>query len=476
MENNQFDNEIKKLLQDMEVPFQEAHWGGLASRLHEIEEPNTPNEVTGFDQSISDKLTGFEVAFNESNWVALRSRLVAYNYLKKWILQTKTIEGLFMLFMALVMLNTSDNQPVTPAMPKFDGPIAEAPTGSPSPVRDVLAEKNIRHSTPTTKQLSGVPVAGKRKNNIAILPALTTSWVSAKDENMDVRSSFAQASREVSQEVAVSNPSVMYLTLLNALPNLNPEKLNTAHSFKMPKVAYGQKEIPSIGFAVYGILNADRIITGMDPATKINVPDLWSPGYGGGVEVSKDLGAYSLAVGIEYQEVKYFPKPVVRVVEGSVDIGYVGAGTSTVELERLNLPVTATYKLISRPKHRLTAELGLVGGWGKESFQQSTFIMGHKNQVDEKVLRKELDEYGEQPSVYVTTPNQEPISQSPKYQQKSKFFASARASLGYEYRIDTQHALFAKATYTHQLSKIGVGLPNDHLNSVGLHFGSRVYL
>jgi len=179
-------------------------------------------------------------------------------------------------------------------------------------------------------------------------------------------------------------------------------------------------------------------------------------------------------------QVKYFPQPIITITQGGAELGYAGAGTSTVELTKVSVPITVGYPLISTKKHELSVELGLLSSMGKETFEQSTYVVGHANKENENLLRQKMADVGAQPTVYVipeTTPTYtDPYYESSRISEKPKFFASARANIAYEFKLDRHHSIFAKASYSHQLTQNGIGLPKDRLNTIGLHFGSRVYL
>ncbi len=483
MENNQFDNEIKEMLEGLEVPFQDMHWDRMAQRLQETQEPNTSDTVTAFDKSISEKISGFEVPFSESNWMALRSRLVASAYLEKWIFQTKFIEGLFMLVFALFLVGTVGSRPKEPV---FQEPIAQV---NPLPIAtesaSVIKVAPVSSKVPHTEGRLATNREIKKNSSFLGLynqPPIPTNGVfqallpvSDKEvapvilvEQYDGAYAISEvATGELMLETTkyLSNPLVM-LDI--------PSQLDLA----LPKIAVGRASRTNFGLSVYGIVNADHIITGIDPTTAINVPNVWSPGYGGGIAFSKRKGKLAISAGVEYQEVKYFPKPIVRITQGGADLGYAGGGTTTVELTKVSTPITIGYPLVNTRKHQLSVELGLVPALGKETFEQSTYIVGNSNEENKNVLRQKLADVGAQPSVYVNPPSRysEPQKESSRVSREPKFFASARANMSYEFKLDRHHSVFAKASYSHQLTQNGIGLPKDHLNSVGLHFGSRVYL
>ena len=487
MENNQFDNEIKKMLEGLEVPFQETHWERISQRLQETQEPNAPDTVTNFDKSISDKIASFEVPFSESNWMALRSRLVARAYLRKWIFQTKTIEGLFMLIFAMFLVGSAGTAESERKEPVFQEPIAQV---NPIPTATESALAVIKVAPVPSKVLH---TEGRLATNREIKK--NSSFLGLSNQPPTPTKGVFQVLRPVSdKEVApvilveqydgayaiseVATGELMLETpkyLSNPLVMLDiPSQLDLA----LPKIAVGRASRTNFGLSVYGIVNADHIITGIDPTTAINVPNVWSPGYGGGIAFSKRKGKLAISAGVEYQEVKYFPKPIVRITQGGADLGYAGAGTTTVELTKVSTPITIGYPLVNTRKHQLSVELGLVPALGKETFKQSTYIVGNSNEENKNVLRQKLEDVGAQPTVYVDPPSRysELQKESSRVSREPKFFASARANMSYEFKLDRYHSIFAKASYSHQLTQNGIGLPKDHLNSVGLHFGSRVCL
>ena len=486
MENNQFDNEIKKMLEGLEVPFQDTHWDSMAQRLQETQELNTPDKVTEFDKSISEKITGFDVPYSESSWIALRRRLVASAYLKKWILQTKSIEGLFVLIFALFWMNDFDEKSKTPV---YHGPVAhitntQQERKSTSGIDNntlMNAKKHSESSTASNKmdiidnQLDNDRMTGDVVNQLnstkpAILTAavITFQPVEERKVNNTLNAKILDPFFATTGDIAfLNNPFVML-------------EVPSQFGLAIPKIDLNQPSKVNFGISVYGIINADYIITGEDPTTKINVPNVWSPGYGGGIAFSKRKGKMTISAGVEYQEVKYFPKPIIRITQGSADLGYAGAGTTTVELTKVSVPVSAAYTLVNNKKHQLSAGFGLLPAVGKETFEQSTFIVSNSNTENENLLRQKMNDVGGQPTVYVT-PNvapryTEPEKVSSRLSKRPKFFASARANISYEYKLDRYHSIFAKASYSHQLTQNGIGLPKDQLSTVGLHFGSRVYL
>ncbi len=484
MENNQFDHEIKKMLEGLEVPFQDRHWEHMAKRLQETQEPNTSDTVTEFDKSITEKITGFEVPFSESSWIALRSRLVASAFLKKWIFQTKTIEGLFMLIFALFLMDSVGEES---KIPVFDGPVADVNVIQKmnNPATATIDESLV---TPDERQAASSLATNRRANTTinrlafhklihSMDGAVSASTPIDENDMTLVLTKKLDASTLLIEKATIKGGAFMPIYLSNPLVSLDvPNQLDAA----LPKIVFNHPASVNFGLSVYGIVNADHIITGVDPKTNINVPNVWSPGYGGGIAFSKRKGKLDFSAGVEYQEVKYFPKPIIRITQGGASLGYAGAGTTTVELTKLSVPMTVGYPLVNTQKHQLSVELGLLPAIAKETFEQSTYIVGSTNSENENILRQKLTDVGGQPSVYVQpelTPRySEPRKESSRVSRRPKFFASARANISYEFKLDRHHAIFAKASYSHQLTQNGIGLPKDQLNTLGLHFGSRVYL
>lgn len=478
MENNQFDNEIKKLLQDLEVPFQDMHWDSMAQRLKVTQEPNVSDTVTAFDKSISEKIAEFEVPFSESSWIALRQRLVASAYLKKWILQTKGIEGLFMVLLVVFLMNTDQIQP---QLPPYDGPIAHTNQSISTQKQPAKIASNTLKSTQieVSDVVKDSGLAPKKNSaHLAMMEAFipiasATVWGNQSLQALIQPNTIAdnqaisnhQADREFNQK-DLAELKLLRWSLQNRQVNLN-----------IPKIAVINAPNLNVGLSVYGMMNADHILTGADPTSGINGPDLWAPGYGGGVALSKKLGRYTVHAGLEYQESKYFPKPIVLISQGNVDVGYGGASTTTVELTKVNLPIALGYQVFDHRKHQLSIEMGLMASLGKETFEQSVYILGTNN-VNENILRAKIGATTDVPTSYLVAQKvaSEETGQRSKESKNAKFFASARANITYEYKLDKQHSLFAKASYSHQILNNGIGLPKDHLNSVGVHFGSRVYL
>ncbi len=463
MENNLFDNEIKKLLEDIEVPFEGGHWDELAQRLKETTVPNDPDVISTFDQALSEKATSFDVPFNEHNWLALRQRLIANAYLHKWILHTKVLESISMALLAFLFISTVDLSEKTPKV-RYNGPIAStiAPAKSsnqadkfePAQENEVLA---IRKAIPSVADLSFVPLQSK--------PSLLR----------DYSGGFSQVSQSNPEPLAIGDAATndRDIFLLFPIELLDMELLNH-DDLDLPRIAFAKKGRSNLGIAVYGVIHADYIQTGRDEKYNINLPDIWSPGYGAGVALSKQVGRKIYNIGIEYQSTKYHPKPIVVISEGDASEGYAGTGTSTVEVSMVKLPVTVGYALFENKRHQVSLNLGVTAGLATELYKQSTFVLASHNDQDQKKLEAKMLS-ANQSSIYSQS-----IARSGEItdlqETKAKLFAFANANFGYEYRLPTGHSLFAKASYQHQISAKGIGLPNDKLHSVGFQFGLRAYL
>lgn len=457
MENNLFDNEIRNLIQDMEVPFMDNHWTDMQNRLKEISEPNTTDDLTQFDTTISDKISNLEQPFVESHWLDIQKRLVLNNYLQKWILHTKIMETILVVLISITFLNTYVSPSKTTTQPIL-GPIALVPAP---------ANKDIHSPQPNTFTGQITEMTSTRKNNRNL-----TSVIPFLEQNTTASYPTVLAATDVNRPTNIpssitSQTSLNYLSQIPLTEITNPT-LNIA--VNLPRITITQKH-PTMSLSLYAITNADQVITGTDPVHQINTNDLWSPGYGGGIAFTRHMGARAFSTGIEYQKTKYFPQPIVTVLQGDIDLGYGGKGTSTVELDRINIPLAIEQTLVNRKKHKFSVGAGLVASIGHESFKQSTYLFNSPTE-NQNQLRNKTNLAPQQPSAYTA---RQKTSNTSKV-DTNKFYAYSRANLSYEYKVTKHHVLFAKATYQHQISNKGIGLPNDMVHSFGFQFGSKVYL
>jgi len=65
-----------------------------------------------------------------------------------------------------------------------------------------------------------------------------------------------------------------------------------------------------------------------------------------------------------------------------------------VELTKVSLPVSLGYPLINTRKHQLSVEIGLLPALGKETFEQSTYIVGNYNKENEGILYQKMADVG----------------------------------------------------------------------------------
>lgn len=462
MENNLFDNEIKKLLADIEVPFEGTHWSEMAQRLKETTVANHSDELSSFDQTIAQKASSFEAPFNEQNWLALRQRLITNAYLHKWIFHTKVLEGFTMALLAFLFVSTVDLTPKQIPNVKYQGPIAS--TARPSvKMNRTIAQETVALISKDSRQLETagldfIPLYSIQRGQHPLnLIQHLTGDLDYPTQNIPL------AVIEVPRDIVLRSPT----TVLNILLNNN--------NLDLPRVAFPKKTKSNLGIAVYGVINADYIQTGRDEKHNIDLPNIWSSGYGVGVALSKQVGRQIYNIGIEYQTTQYDPKPIVLISEGNATDGYAGSGTSTVALSMVKLPITVGHALFENNRHQVSLNLGLTAGLATETFNQSTYVLGSHNDKSQKELAEKVTG-SNQASVY-TQPSTNTGELTNQLQKtKAKLFAFATASIGYEYKLSQDHSLFTKASYQHQVSTKGIGLPNDKLNSVGFQFGLRAYL
>ncbi len=475
MRREHFDDEIRHLLRDLDVPFQAEHWDDLSHRLRQVKEANTPDARTAFDKEVSHKIKDFETPFVEAHWLSLYWRLVRETYINKWVITTKITEAFLILIMALSFVQTnrfhvyphngnpippSIHQPAPPTHNNTDRNYARADQIPPGPSpRRRMAPKDGRH---TPRLLAHRP----NHQTVPPIAAPLIRPLPAPPPALPARKTHAAP-----QTAAI----------LPALPRTGTHV--QPPSAPLPSIVAAQRQ-NAFFLDVFTALAGCRIITGTEPFNDINPPDLAAISTGAGITIGKTLARKYLAkVGISFSQLHYRPAPIIRITNGDAATGYAGWATRDIHVKQLRIPVSIEGKLLHRGKHRFYWKAGAVPVISRASFHQQGYYFGDPDENQIILLDSDLSTSQQTAYVAPKTDRQAAYPANPSLSTQSdqavvvqdQLIALGRIGIDYSlsrYNYDLNLGLH----YDFQLSNNGIGLPKDKINALEFQAGLRFWL
>ncbi|MEL6986952.1 MAG: outer membrane beta-barrel protein [Bacteroidota bacterium] len=213
-------------------------------------------------------------------------------------------------------------------------------------------------------------------------------------------------------------------------------------------------------------MDLNYIFTPYDDVYK--VPSNWktSIGHNAGVQLTFEKGRWAFEIGSNYSSKTYSPVNVEEIV-GNISQGYVGVSLKDIEIQTINIPVAARYKLMHSKNWKL---FGFVGA----SANMAIFANYYKQNTNYNNQNGTLAFASLRAADIENKDFENGILEGGNFFENIYF--TANTGLNIERRISNRLSIFAQPSFNYNIFNTGLGPNHDQIHTLGFAVGTRVQL
>jgi hypothetical protein len=189
-------------------------------------------------------------------------------------------------------------------------------------------------------------------------------------------------------------------------------------------------------------------------------------GYSAGLNLTFEKGRWALETGLQYATKTYSPIVVEEVV-GSFKQGFYGVSLKDIEIETINIPIMARYKLVHLRNWKM---YGMLGG----SIDMAILANYFKKNTDYSAVASTAS------LVPLNNANIEDKNFSDGLLEGGNLFENiyftANAAINIERKISNRLSFYVQPSIQYNLLNTGLGPNNDRIHTASLAVGTRVQL
>lgn len=465
--NQAFDDAVFEKMHAFEAPEPAADWDALA---HKLDQADIPVNQSAFDQAIYEKIQGYVAPHpvGTTPWVAFSRYYTALREREYLIIRSKLAE-LALLLLALITLqhlpqadkpgideniwSRSTITPVAIAPP----PPAELPAKQQLPAK--IQEKPLA-LLPGTQHFIPQPERPLQQSTSSLTAKVVTApEIPSLSINKDI-SSPAQDLRDLQdqrlmRELAGQPVPPLPLAMKSIL------SFDTGEPESVPQlVPVRRKVIMNVG--MFGGTDYNQIFTPENPRLKVPETARYSLGYGGGIGLGIEYGRWELGAAMVYTAKQYNPPPIT-FIQGSFRERYTSEVLETVQLNMINVPLSARYNFLVNNKWR---SYFLAGASLQMAYEANYYII-HPSYLPA--------------SVAITTSNasnfknlEGGVFQNGSFKENS--YITANLGFGVERFVSERWSIFTQPTYQQTIGHFGDGFGpyRDRISTLSLWTGVRI--
>lgn len=449
MNNQAFDEQIRRAVENIDTNYKPETWDLLEQRLntilpqHEVEEISVEEQ---FDAIIRKKMSNREPAYNQNHWIIMSSILDEYQSVRAWLVRYRVLEAALTVLFLLTFINV------------FYTPVQFSNANA-----TVFEELK----TPTASKNNLAVSSSKVEQNIAVISSIeNNNYGLNKYEQKDV-----EAAQRIEENAISTVPTPTHdIALLEQPPFLPNLVIPYVQENKSNKLIISKINIKNnklkyrIGLAVG--FDIDRVFT----------PDFYSYGtlisafsqtrynFNTGFLMDLKKNRWAFETGLLYTKKSYSPVDVRQDVNDlNISTAAYKTDLATIKVNIVQLPTMLHFDFVKRNRWDLYLAAGVT----------TNFITQAKYDYSRQFLG-----YVSRP-VFSATPTIEPPAKSFNdgiFETKSTIgnvFFTANAGLGANYRLTPKFNLYTQMIYRGNLSEKGIGPNNDKINSASLLLGFK---
>ncbi|MFN0013099.1 MAG: hypothetical protein ACKVU2_01005 [Saprospiraceae bacterium] len=451
--NNNFDRQMKSVLDNIEPEFDPSTWDMLAHKMDQAAFEEQPVAVDAVDKAVYHTLQRLEAPYQQAHWNALANRIQVVAVRVRRLRIAKLAEAAIFL---LLLWNTESywgtGTYLPPARPVFDPnvPVAQTRSGLP-----VASKKQTGHPHPSSKSPLEALAAKALQEQLMQpgSPSLLSGDYLMANSAAEILASMNQTAEQANLRVFAAAKSISPFLLTSRL--LVPGRAVAFAQAPTPKFA---SQSPFF-LAVYTVADNDRI-GGTDGK------NYSGSGYGAVLAGGFRPDKWGVEAGIGYSAKQYAPKQSVTIVSGNQDDGFYGSSLSEISADLLTVPVKITRRLAKMGRTSAHAVVGATANLalGKNHDYSTTYFPP-----------------GTLPPHTLPDPTPKPALASNGLLENGRLsdniYATVDAGLRIEHRLGKgRHVAFVEPAFRQTFAGKGYGQQEEPVRSFSIQAGVLTYL
>lgn len=452
MREQNFDRQLKQVLDNLETPYEPGTWALLERRLDALIIEEQPAPVDVVDKAVYHTLERLEVPFQPGHWDLLAQRMQQQALRIRRIRLAKVAEAAILLFFLsnLHWFPGSEQLPGrrnAPLPPKPDVPVASA-----TPYAPKSRLKMEAAASPGLANVEGVDALPSAPAAHNLIDLLDPAYRQAQNVG-ELINALQAAADKANHPVAALEPVDPILPFA-ALVDLDIPTRQTA--LRNVPVRRFQDKKPAY---VATFASADQHFV------LINGSRRPAAGYGAGVALGTRKGKWGVETGLLYSHNAYEPHKKVEIYKGNLPSGYYGSTLTNAQMEMLSVPVKASRELARMGKTTARAVAGATAHFAvQKTYDYGTLYFNDPPPSNQSAGNPKLRQSG-----------RGVLEEGGKL--AGNVYASVDAGIRLERPLGNgRYTAFIEPVYRQSLTRKGVGPNREPVNTLSLQAGVMAFL
>jgi len=495
MENN-FDKEIKKRLENLEVNDTPSNWDFMEEQIEANSALNPELEDVMLDGVVYERLHNFEAPFEPEHWSLMREKLDASYALRRKLMKYKVAEvALVVLFIFTLVqffpIKQSSSLPIVSIESSHNNTLStstldEMNNFTQQDVLPIISEqsKQTKNEVTTAKrQVVTPPIATtvpttdntvtnlgiERQKEKTIIPSLTetnsASSITINNEEHNNAKSLLEE-HDVALDIALMEQvdlKVEDTPLLVA----GIEELNSGQIFSNLKKPINIRIGMTLGADANYVMTPYHEIRNNNKTYSLETTNIFHAGYSGGLNLGFQYGNWEIETGALYSAVTYEPRDLTEV-RGSIVDGFYDSRYARARIDMIRVPLHLKYNVYTKKKWKVYVHSGTALNMAaKTFFKKTTTEKGFSSNFNSGLQDGRSIPTEEEPTNY------DGIFEGGKFSDNT--FLTADFGFGVERYFTPRMSIFVQPNFRYHFSN-GIGPQSDRINAVSFLTGAKVTL
>ncbi|MCS6929001.1 MAG: hypothetical protein NZM43_05845 [Saprospiraceae bacterium] len=347
MTEQHFDQQLRKVLENLTPPYDPLSWQSLERRLDSQMATGDSDaaDPTAWDAAARQKIAALKVPYEPESWQLLTAKMHLRAQRQRFVLGMKLIEiaAILVFIWSLRVSNVFEGKPPTPE---------QCPKPSATPL--------ARHVAPLASPFqASAPISSKKRACVKLQPSgMSAEFSSAQplDNSDTVTQDLLQTYRASETALALPQSTLLPSLLQPVLAPLPTCSINLLPTFQIPAETNKRKSTraqSSLFLFAGAAVHYHQI--------QLPTQTLMVHSYGLACRAERRRHRWAWNAGIEYTSLAFTPHAREYVYSGTPQTGYYSIKLSQVRTDMLLLPVGVLRQLFKRERAQLWAIGGLTG-------------------------------------------------------------------------------------------------------------------
>lgn len=370
MDNTEFDNNIKRKLEQMESQPPEGDWDVFSEMLSAEE----GFEDVNFDEAISERLNKTKKPFNSNHWLLLKQRLETEARLKREVFGSKILESVLVLLLVFTFFNLENY--LKPQNGEAIPPIHYAYAGNLQypDISYVVAQRNTEKLIYKKANLKAIftesriaSIVNKSEEVLSDIDdrlslAFTPLNIIKLNNNLYKPNSeeigySLDPREELKDQEVESRENVSEMKRLSSDQNIKYEIKEAYPMFYIKPAAEIQR---STYLSAYVNSDVSIIKSPGDDDFNLGSHNIYEEDFGFGLMISSELDGIEIGAGIEAKRISYNPVRISEITGGFRN-PIIKRTLQKITFDVVSVPVNLKYHLFDSKKTHFWAGIGVAG-------------------------------------------------------------------------------------------------------------------